>query len=73
MDNIVIDNCVVSRFMGNGVKIAPIRLFQKLNPNFNVNSLQKITYGSRREDNNILSGLCTGNLKFDDLFINSVM
>ena len=69
MNSVIIDNCVVSKFMENGVRITPINLKQKLNPNFNISSLLKITYGSKVKDNKILSDLCEGILKFEDLNI----
>ena len=71
MNSVIIDNCIVSKFMGNGVRIRPISLEQKMNPNFNVNSLQKINYGSRLNDNKIIQQLCDGLLKYEDLNFNS--
>ena len=70
MDSIIIDNCIVSKFMDNGIKITPISLEQKMNPTFNVGSLKKITYGSRVEDNHILHKLSEGVLKYEDLNFN---
>jgi hypothetical protein len=57
--------------MGNGVRIRPISLEKKLNPNFNINSLQKIGYGSRLKDNKIIGQLCDGTLKYEDLNFNN--
>ena len=71
MNSVIIDNCIVSKFMENGVRIMPIRLKQKLNPNFNIHSLQKITYGNKSADNRILCNLSNGILKFEDLFENN--
>ena len=68
MNSVIIDNCVVSKFMGNGLKITPISLKKKQNPTFNIHSLQKITYGNRVEDNKILNKLSDGILTFEDLF-----
>ena len=68
MNSIIIDNCVVSKFMDNGIKITPISLIKKQNSTFNIHSLQKITYGNRLEDNRILNNLSTGILTFEDLF-----
>jgi len=67
----VIDNCIVSKLMGNGLRIRPISLEKKLNPNFNINSLQKIEYGSRLKDNKIIQQLCNGTLKYEDLLFNN--
>ena len=67
MNSIIIDNCIVSKFMENGLRIIPICLKQKLNPNFDIISLQKITYGSRINDHKIISQLAKGILKFKDL------
>ena len=66
MNSIIIDNCIVSKFE-NGLRILPIRLKQKLNPNFDISSLQKITYGSMINDHKIISQLAKGILKFEDL------
>ena len=41
MESIVIDNCVVSKFMGNGIRITPISLAKKMNPSLNIDLLQK--------------------------------
>jgi hypothetical protein len=53
-----------------GVRIRPITLEKKLNPNFNIHSLQKIEYGSRMKDNKIIQQLCDGTLKYEDLRFN---
>lgn len=71
MNAVIIDNCIVSKFMGNGLKIRPISLEQKINPSFNINSLKKITYGSRLNDNKIIQQLSDGILKYEDLNFNS--
>jgi len=71
MNSVVIDNCIVSKIMGNGLRIRPISLEKKLNPNFNINSLQKIEYGSRLKDNKIIQQLCNGTLKYEDLNFNN--
>ena len=74
MNSVIIDNCIVSKLMGNGLRIRPISLELKMNPNFNINSLQKIGYGSRLNDNKIIQQLCDGILKYEDLnFNNSVV
>jgi hypothetical protein len=67
MESIVIDNCLISKFMGNGICITPIGLAKKKNPHLNIDSLQKITYGSRKKDNSVISKLATGELNYDDV------
>jgi hypothetical protein len=71
MESIIIDNCIVSKFMGNGVRITPIRLAKKLKPSLNIDLLQKKTYGSRKNDQSILSKLADGVLKYEDIVTNS--
>lgn len=66
MEAVIIDNCVVSRFMTDGLSIKPIKLAVK-NPNFNLLSLDKITYGNRLKDNRVLQQLADGLVNFDDL------
>ena len=73
MNSVVIDNCIVSKFMGNGLRIRPISLQKKINPNFNINSVKKITYGSRLNDSKILQQLSDGILKYEDLNFNSAV
>ena len=67
MDQVIIDNCVVSRFMGNGVNICPIRLAKKKHPTFEAGLLPRLTFGNRVEDNRVLRELSDGTLNFDDL------
>jgi hypothetical protein len=55
--------------MGNGVKIRTINLECKLNPAFNIDSLKKITFGNKVEDNKIIQKLCDGILMFEDLLV----
>ena len=71
MNAVIIDNCIVSKFMGNGLRIRPISLEKKIKPTFNINSLKKITYGSRLNDNKIIQQLADGILKYEDLNFNS--
>jgi predicted nucleic acid-binding Zn ribbon protein len=71
MNNVIIGNCIVTNVMGNEVRIRPIALEEKLNPNFNVNSLQRFTTGNKIRDNRIIKQLCDGNLKFEDLNFDS--
>ena len=67
MNPVIIDNCVVS-FNENIIHICSIKLMKKKYPNLNIDSLQIITYGSKLEDNRILSQLVSGLMSFDDLF-----
>ncbi len=70
MNCVIIDNCIVSKFT-NGLRIRSIDLEKKINPNFNINSLQKITYGSRFNDAKIIQELSDGILKYEELKFNS--
>ena len=67
IDKVVIDNCIVSHFSNNGVCIRTIKLERKMNPNLNINELQKMSFGSKKEDNHVISLLCDGVLKFENL------
>jgi hypothetical protein len=71
MNSVIIDNCIVSKFTRNELRIRPISLEKKLNPNFNINSLRKITYGNRLNDHKIIQQLADGILKYEDLNFNS--
>ena len=71
MNAVIIDNCIVSKFMGNGLRIRSISLEKKINPTVNINSLKKITYGSRLNDTQILQRLSDGILNYEDLNFNS--
>lgn len=64
---LIIDNCIVSKSNTNIISIYPIKLFKKMNPRLNIDSLRKITYGNRIEDNRIISQLSIGMLNFEDL------
>ena len=63
----MIDNCVVSNIPNNGVKIRSIKLERKMNPTLNIEGLHKISFGSKKEDNRIISLLCDGVWYFEDL------
>ena len=39
MESIIIDNCIVSKFMDNGIRITPIRLAKKMKPSLNIDLL----------------------------------
>lgn len=70
MESIIIDNCVISRMVGNGARgvcIRSVRLAQTLNPNLNINSLPRRTYGSKRADNYMITQLASGALRYDDV------
>lgn len=66
MESIIIDNCVVSKLMDGSVRVCPIGLAKKLSPDLDIGSLPKRSYGSRFEDNRILSELTNG-MKFEDV------
>ena len=68
MESIIIDNCIISNFSGNGIRITPISLVKKYNPSLNIDLLQKITYGSRINDNSVITQLASGLLKYEDIF-----
>ncbi len=70
MERIVIDNCVISKFIGNGICITPISLIKKYNPSLNIDLLQKFQYGSRKNDNLVISQLACGELKYEDISTN---
>ena len=71
MESIVIDTCIVSKFMGNGIRITPISLAKKRNPSLNIDLLHKKTYGSKKNDHSILSQLSRGVLKYEDIVTSS--
>ena len=70
-NSVIIDNCIVSKLIGNGLRIRTISLEKKRNPSFNLNSVKKITYGNRLNDNKIIQQLSDGILKYEDLKFNS--
>jgi predicted aspartyl protease len=72
MESIIIDNCIISKIMVNEISITPISLAKKKNPLLNIN-LQKITYGSRENDNSVISQLSTGVLKYEDIFYENII
>lgn len=72
MNKVIIDNCVVSKCMQNGVCIRSIKLKQKINPNLNINSLPTISYGSKFNDNQVIHQLCDGLLQFNDLHVDAI-
>jgi len=51
----------------NGIVITPIRLAKRRNPTINLELMKKITFGSRKEDNSVLSQLTAGTVTFEDL------
>jgi hypothetical protein len=66
--SIIIDNVVITKYNGGGIRITPIKLCIKYVNNFNVNNLEKLNFGSVAKDNKIISSLATGKIKYDDLF-----
>ena len=57
----LIDKCVLSK-SNNITKIMPLSQYKK-----DVNNLIKITAGSRKADNDILSKLAIGKLEYEDI------
>ena len=66
MNKVIIDNCVVTKFIGSGIRIRPINLEIKLNKNVNINDIKKISFGDKKKDNEIIRKLCDGVLNFDE-------
>lgn len=66
MNKVIIDKCVVTKFIGNGIRIRPINLEIKLNKNVNINDIKKISFGDKNKDNKIIQELCDGVLTFDE-------
>lgn len=71
MKSIIIDNSIIYN-LKNGICIRPISLAKKINPNLNIDSIKKITYGNRKKDNSVISQLATGVLKYENLISGSV-
>lgn len=67
IESVIIDNCVVSKIQGDIVRISPIHLLIQQDPFINIHLLSKMSYGSKENDNRILSLLTSGLLKFDHL------
>jgi len=66
MDSIVIDNCVVTKLMGNGLRICSIKYAEK-HRLANINTLKKITTGNKKKDNKLIQQLSDGKLSFNDV------
>lgn len=64
---VIIDNCIVSKYE-NGNSITPIKMLKKMNSKLEIDSLPKITLGSRKKDNLLITRLCDSLIGFDDLF-----
>ena len=75
MNSVIISNCIVSKNCGNGICIRSIKLEKKMNPNLNIDLLQKFSYGNKKDDHFIIQQLSNGLLKFEDLqyFDNLIM
>jgi hypothetical protein len=72
MNQFIIDNCIVSRIRdGYGIRVSSIKMAKKMNPNLEIETLPKITYGNRKIDNLIISNLINGVIKFEELKINN--
>ena len=60
----IVDNCVVSKFHGNGIKITPISLLEKKGIDISKKNYQVVKTGSRVQDNRILQKLSDGILSY---------
>ena len=67
MTSIIIDNCVVTGSSNQSVCIRSIKMYTKMYPHVKLELLPKITFGSRQKDNRIISLLCDGKLKFENI------
>lgn len=66
-EHIMIDNYIVTKDDDSAIKITPITLFRRFNPNIDITTLPKLTLGHRIYDNSLLSHLSTGQLFFEDI------
>jgi len=62
MNSIIIDNCIILRFMDNGISIKKIS-----KKDSEMNNLERITTGSRIGDVYLIQQLSDGILKYEDL------
>ena len=63
---VLIENCVVSKW-GNGTCVfSSLRIAKKTYPDMNIESLPRITYGTRMQNHKILSRLSEGTLNWED-------
>ncbi len=71
MDRRIISNCIVSRRIVYNklveLNIRPITMEKRLNPKFNIDSIQKITTGIDLEDKKLLNQLCQNKITFEQL------
>lgn len=66
MSTVILDNCAITDLGGKCIRICPIRLAQK-NERFNEERLEKITFGSRKIDQSVISQLSCGTVQFEYL------
>lgn len=64
MDCVIIDNQVVSKFMGNGIRICSINYAEKC-LKMDTNNLIRIRTGSKIGDNKLLQQLSDGMVSFE--------
>jgi hypothetical protein len=69
MDSVIIDNCIITKLMGGKICITPISL---ASPQFNIETLKKITYGDRIKNNYVVTQLAVGVLTFENFISNSL-
>ncbi len=67
MNYVIIDNCIISKIMPNGICIRSINLAKKINPNLNLDILPIISTGNKYLDNKLIQQLSDGIISFDDL------
>ena len=65
----IIDNCIVSKYMSNGIRITPIGKQTKY---IDLNKIPKISAGNRLSDNNLLRKLSDGDITFNNI-INKII
>lgn len=67
MTSIIIDNCVVTSSSNQCVCIRSVDMYAKMYPHIKLELLPKISFGSKQKDNYVISLLCAGKLKFDNI------
>jgi hypothetical protein len=64
---IIIDNCFVMNLPGNGVSVGNVDRLKKIDKNLDIELLPKLTLGSIKLDNSLLSHSIAGTITFNDL------
>lgn len=63
--DIIMRDCVITKFMDNGLRITPLEWYQKSNVSFCVHAI--ITFDTNKEQARVLRDLSDGALSYDDL------